>query len=120
MPKGKPWSLKQERKLQRLVKAKLPVERIALELGKTVDSVVSKMRRLGLRDDDEKIVPSSSHCPEVPKELFTVERALLILAKAMKALEQPGLERNEIMRLRGLVMACRVYQDARVLRLEIK
>ena len=89
MPKGKPWSLEQERKLRKLVKAKLPIERIASELDMTVDSVNAKMRRLGLVEEDATVLhPSSSTC-EIPKELFTVEEALLILAKAIKALEQP-------------------------------
>ena len=111
MPKGKPWSLEQERKLQGLVKARLPIERIASELGVTVDSVASKMRRLGLEEEDKrKTVTSSSSC-EMPEELFTVEQTLLILAKAMKALEQPGLDKSEILRLRSLVQACKVYQD---------
>jgi hypothetical protein len=45
------------------------------------------------------------------RSFFTVGQALLILAKAMKALEQPGLGKSEILRLRGLVQACKVYQD---------
>jgi len=89
MPKGKPWSLKQERKLQRLVKAKLPIERIASELGMTVKSVSMKMWRLGLIEEEERRTVSSTSTCEIPKELFTVEEALLILAKAIKALEQP-------------------------------
>jgi hypothetical protein len=48
-------------------------------------------------EDERKTVPSSSSC-KTPKELFTAEQALLILAKAMKAFEQPDLESNEIMR----------------------
>jgi hypothetical protein len=48
MPKGKPWTVEQERKLQEFVKARLSPERIAVELGQSVDSIKHKMRRLGL------------------------------------------------------------------------
>ena len=53
-------------------------------------------------------LPSSSN---LPKDLFTVEQVLLFLARAVKSLEQPGLEKGEVLRLRSLVQACRVYQD---------
>ena len=110
MPKGKPWTREQEKKLQDLVKAKVSLEGIARELGMTVDAVSHKMRRLGLEEvgKDDLHLPSSS---DLPKDLFTVEQVLLFLARAVKALEQPGLEKGEVLRLRSLVQACRVYQD---------
>jgi hypothetical protein len=42
---------------------------------------------------------------------LTVEQALLSLAAAMKALEQPGLDEAEILRLRSLVRASKIYQE---------
>ena len=53
----------------------------------------------------------SSSTADLPKELFTVEQVLLLLARAVKALEQLGLDNDEVLRLRSLVGACRVYQD---------
>jgi len=109
--KGKPWSRAQEKRLQDLVKAKVSLEGIARELGMTVDAVSHKMRRLGLEEvgKDDLHLPSSSS--GLPKDLFTVEQVLLFLARAVKSLEQPGLDRNETMRLRSLIQGCRVYQD---------
>ena len=110
MTKGKPWTRDQEKKLQEFVKAKVSPETIARELGISVGSVLQKMRRLGL----EVVV----HCDlqnttttDLPKELFTVEQVLLSLARAVKSLEQPGLDKDEVLRLRSLVQGCRVYQD---------
>ena len=93
--KGKPWSRAQEKKLQDLVKAKVSPEAIARELGMTVDAVSHKMRRLGLEEvgKDDLHLPSSS---DLPKDLFTVEQVLLFLARAVKSLEQPGLEKGEV------------------------
>ncbi len=110
MTKGRPWTRDQEKKLQDLVKAKVSPETIARELGISVGSVLQKMRRLGL----EVVV----HCDlqnttttDLPKELFTVEQVLLSLARAVKSLEQPGLDKDEVLRLRSLIQGCRVYQD---------
>jgi hypothetical protein len=92
------------------VKGKVPIDRIVLEFGMSFDSVKAKIRRLGLEEEDPKNLSMSSSC-ELPKELFTVEQALMMLAKAMKVLEQGGLDKNEILRLRSLVQACKIYQD---------
>jgi len=108
--KGKPWTREQEKKLQDLVKAKLPLEPIARELGMSPEGVRMKMKRLGL----EVVEQDRSHCSttiDLPKDLFTVEQILMSLARATKALEQPGLDKGEVLRLRSLVQACRVYQD---------
>ena len=109
--KGKPWTRAQEKKLQEFVKAKVSPEAIARELKISVGSVLQKMRRLGL----EVVVNDGQHnttttC-DLPKDLFTVEQVLLSLARAVKSLEQPGLDKDEILRLRSLIQGCRVYQD---------
>ena len=110
MPKGRSWTREQEKKLQEFVKAKVSPEAIARELGISVGSVLQKMRRLGL----EVVVHGdfqNTTTTDLPKDLFTVEQVLLSLARALKALEKPGLEEAEVLRLRTLVQACRVYQD---------
>ena len=50
--KGKPWSIEEEKQLRPLLESKKYVNVIAEALGKTVDSVKSKMRRLGLKEED--------------------------------------------------------------------
>jgi hypothetical protein len=109
--KGKPWTRDQEKKLQDLVKVKVSPETIAKELGISLDSVRQKMRRLGLEVVGHGDLQSPTTTHDLPKDLFTVEQVLLSLARAVKSLEQVGLDRNETLRLRSLVQGCRIYQD---------
>ena len=111
MPKGKPWTRAQEKKLQEFVKVKVSPETIAKELGISLDSVRQKMRRLGLEVVGLDGQQSPTTTCDLPKDLFTVEEVLLFLARAVKSLEQVGLDRNETLRLRSLIQGCRVYQD---------
>jgi len=111
MPKGKPWTVEQERELQEFVKARLSPERIAAELGQSLDSIKHKMKRLGLEVVGVENFPRPTTSRVLPKELLTVEQAMLSLAAAMKALEQPGLDKTEILRLRSLVQASKIYQE---------
>ncbi len=111
MPKGKPWTRAQEDKLRNLIKVKLPLNVIAETLGKSLDAVRNKCSRLGL----EVVVGQNFSAPttslELPKELLTVEGSLLVLRGAMKTLEQPGLDKTEILRLRSLIMASKIYLE---------
>jgi hypothetical protein len=111
MPKGKPWTVEQERKLQEFVKARLSPERIAAELGQSLDSIKHKIRRLGLEVVGFQKFQRPTTSRALPRELLTVEQAMLSLAAAMKALEQSGLDRTEILRLRSLVQASKIYQE---------
>ena len=111
MPKGKPWTVEQERKLQEFVKARLSPERIAIELGQSLDSINHKIKRLGLEVVGVKNFSTPTTTRALPKELLTVEQAMLSLVAAMKALEQPGLDKTEISRLRSLIQAPRIYQE---------
>jgi predicted DNA-binding protein YlxM (UPF0122 family) len=107
--KGKPWTREQEKKLQDLIRAKVSLEGIAKEFGISVDSVRQKMRRLGLEVVVHDDVHSTTTIKDLPKDLYSVEKVLLCLIRAVKALEQPSLEKAEVLRLRSLVQACRVY-----------
>ena len=111
MTKGKPWTRDQEKRLQEFVKAKVSPETIARELGISLDSVRQKMRRLGLEVVGHGDLQNPTTTSDLPKDLFTVEEVLLFLARAVKSLEQVGLDRNETLRLRSLIQGCRVYQD---------
>ena len=52
-------------------------------------------------------------CPSLvlPGELSSIEVMLKTLAAALKTLETPGLERNDILRLRGIIAGAKVYND---------
>jgi hypothetical protein len=109
--KGKPWSRDQEKKLWDLVKAKVSPETIARELGISAGSVLQKIRRLGLEVVGYCDLQNTTTTRDLPKDLLTVEQVLLSLARAVKSLEQVGLDRNETLWLRSLIQGCRVYQD---------
>jgi len=109
--KGKPWSRDREKKLWDLVKAKVSPETIARELGISAGSVLQKIRRLGLEVVGYCDLQNTTTTRDLPKDLLTVEQVLLSLARAVKSLEQVGLNRNETLRLRSLIQGCRVYQD---------
>jgi Xaa-Pro aminopeptidase len=111
LTKGKRWDTKKEQKLKDLVAAKKPVSLIADVLGKTEDSVRSKMNRLGLAIEKEEAQNNSmsSSTLELPEELPTVETVLKMAAAAMKQLEK-AKSKTEIMRLRAIIQAASVYQ----------
>ena len=100
MVKGKPWTNEQEKKLRQLVEAKMSVQMIAAQMGLTEDSVRKKCERLGLEEEDAKGLRTSSSI-RLPKELPSVETALKMLAGALKASCEPGLDKVEVQRVTG-------------------
>ncbi len=80
-------------------------------MGKSEQAIMKKLQRLGLKvvqlNESNRTTTSELI---LPKELFSVEESLMMLAGAMKALEVPGLSKTEVMRLRSLVQAASVYQ----------
>jgi hypothetical protein len=75
------------------------------------------MKRLGLNDDDhvKKIFPSSSSVTAelvLLQELFSVEEVLKELHAAVMGLKVPGLDKTEVVRLRGIIAGCKIYRDA--------
>jgi hypothetical protein len=109
--KGKPWSHVEEKQLQQLFSEKNSVRVIAEVMGKSVDCVRKKIDRLGLKvvvhDENQ---PRTTSKWVMPEELPSVEEALKILAAAMYALSQPGIDKAEILRLRAVIQAANVYQ----------
>ncbi len=48
---------------------------------------------------------------ELPEELPSIEETLKTLAAALEALKTPGLEKNDVFRLRGIITGAKVYKD---------
>jgi hypothetical protein len=48
---------------------------------------------------------------KLPTELPTLEEALKTLSAAMKALETPGLDQAEVLRLRSIIQAVKIYNE---------
>jgi len=112
MTKGKPWTPEEEKQLKQMLQANKSVRTIAKTLGKTRECIRMKIARLGL-----EVVVASEHQPitttqlVLPTELPSVEETLKKLAAALTALETPGLEQSEVLRLRGMIQGCKVYKD---------
>jgi hypothetical protein len=111
MPKGKPWTVEEERKLRKLREEGKTVAEIALRMKQTPDAIKQKLRRLGLKVvTPQKSIGTTTSELIIPEELCSVEDALKILAGAMEALKTPGLSKTEILRLRSLVQVADKYQ----------
>jgi hypothetical protein len=111
--KGKPWSVKQTRQLMELRNNGKTVAEIAELMNKSSDAIKQKLRRLGLKVVTvENSEGSTSSCSELilPNDLPSIEMALLKLAAAMKALENPNLTNTDVMRLRTLIQTSTIYQ----------
>ena len=113
--KGKSWTPDEERQLKQLIEVKTSLPIIAKTLSKSLEAIRSKVKRLGLVDDDhkKKISCSSSTIAELvlPGELFSVEDILKELHAAVAGLKTPGLDKTEVIRLRGIIAGCKVYKE---------
>ncbi len=110
MPKGKPWTVAEERKLDDLRTENLKVSEIAAIMGKSEQAIMKKLQRMGLKVIRQESSGGTASELILPKELPSVEEALLMLAGAMDALRTPGLSKTEVTRLRSLVQAASMYQ----------
>jgi hypothetical protein len=111
MPKGKPWTVKEERQLRALREEGKTVAEIAGRMNKTAGAIKQKLRRCGLEVVTIKNSGGTTTSELIlPEELPSVEDALKKLAAAMKALKTPGLSKNEVMRLRSISQISEKYQ----------
>jgi hypothetical protein len=110
MVKGKPWEPEQEKRLKELVNAKTPLTVIAKSLGKPEEAVRQKIRRLGLEVVEQKKIICSTTSQKLPAELPSIEEMLKKLVAAVIGLETPGLDKSEVLRLRGIIAGVNSYQ----------
>jgi len=88
-------------------------EVIAAELGRSVEAVQQKARRLGV----DVVVPTLPTPPVTTttkldsRELIPVQEALEILAAALKAAGEKGLDALEIQRLNAVATLARTYEN---------
>lgn len=116
IPKGKPWPTEDERKLKDQAKAGVNFEVLVASFGNryTRNAVYQKMIDLGLKEEEAIMRGTSSSIKAkltLPKELPSVEEKLKTLNAALEALETPGLDRTEIMRLRIIILGVKVYKE---------
>ena len=111
MPKGKPWTVTEERQLRELRENGKTVAEIAQLINKSSDAIKQKLRRLGLKVVTIKNIGATTTSEYIIHvELISIEEALKKLVAAMNALENPELTKTDVMRLRTLIQTSTVYQ----------
>jgi hypothetical protein len=77
------------------------------------DAIYKKVERLGLEVVDEEVhnLSTTTSNIELPEEMPSIKEALKILCAALKALETPGLDRGEVLRLRSIISGVKTYKD---------
>jgi sulfite reductase beta subunit-like hemoprotein len=103
------WKKSDVETLRKLVCDREPWEVLAAKLQRSVDAVKMKAKRLGLSVVVEG-GRGSTTTNDLPDELPSVEEILKVLARVLKALDQPGLEMSEIQRLQAMVATIRTYE----------
>ena len=111
MAKGKPWSPEQEKKLRELVEAKASPQSMAAQLGLTEQAIRIKCERLGLVEVGHTSRQRTTSSLILPKELFSVEEALKMLAAALTTACQPGLDKVEVQRLQVVATIAKTYKE---------
>ena len=114
--KGKPWSVEDEKKLKEWVTSGVSVDALVFSFDGqyTKDAIYKKIERLGLEvvDEEKKNTSTTTSLElELPAELPSVEETLVKLSAALKVLEKPGLEKSEVLRLRGIIAGAKVYKE---------
>jgi hypothetical protein len=115
MTKGKPWPPEDEKSLKTWFTSgttDLRVLAFSLEGRYTEEAVRQKLIKLGLIEQQQT---AANRCCssnlEIPEEMPSVEEALKTLCAALKALETPGLDKSEVLRLRSIISGIKTYKE---------
>jgi hypothetical protein len=113
MAKGKPWSSEDEKKLKDWITSGVSVDALVFSFDGqyTKDAIYKKIERLGLEVVEQKKITSTTTAIELPQDLPSVEETMIKLAAALITLKEPGLEKNDILRLRALVSGYKIYKE---------
>ena len=106
------WRMK--RKLKDWVTLGVSVDELVLSSDGqyTKHASYKKIERLGLEVvDEEKKNLSTTTSLEMPAELPSIEETLMKLSAVLATLEKPGLEKSDILRLRGIILRAKVYKE---------
>jgi hypothetical protein len=113
MTKGIPWPVDDEKMLKSWVASDIGLDIIVFSFdGKYSKAAVQqKMLDLGLRLNEEKAFEKKDS-PELLLGLPSVEDALKMLNDALTGLvENPGMDRDEVTRLRNIILAVKIYKE---------
>ncbi len=116
MTKGKPWPADDEKNLKSWFASgttNLGVLAFSLDGRYTEEAIRQKLIKLGLLKEQQQ---SAANCCcssdlELPEEMPSVEEALKTLCAALKALETPGLDKSEVLRLRSIISGIKTYKE---------
>jgi len=117
LTKGKPWPIEDERKLKDWFTSgttDLEVLTFSFDGRYSQEAIRQKLIKFGLFKEEQQRPENAASCSsklELPDELPSVEEALKTLAAALKALGVPGLERSEVLRLRGIISGAKIYKE---------
>jgi len=117
MTKGKPWPVDDEKKLREWFNSgivDLGVLVFSFDGRYTREAIRQKLVKFGLLKEQQQMKKPACCCSttlKFPSELPTVEEALKTLAAALEALKTPGLDKNEVLRLRVIIAGSGVYHD---------
>jgi len=106
MPKGKPWTVEEEKRLREMVQQKKSLVVMAKAFGKSPESIKKKMLRLGL-----KVVVRQIQQTTTSNDLPNIEQALRTLNDALVSLKTPGLDQAETLRLRSIIQGVKTYKE---------
>lgn len=117
MTKGKPWPVDDERKLRDWFTSGITdigVLSFSFNGEYTEQVVRQKLIRLVLLKEEvgqSQGAPCPTSSLDLPAELPSVEETLKTLAAALIALRTGGLKRDEILRLRCLILGAKTYKE---------
>jgi hypothetical protein len=116
MTKGKPWPVDDEKRLKDWYTSGITdyaVLAFSLEFKYSQNAIYQKLLDLGLisREEEGGKICASSSFKDLPNELPSVETMLKKLAAAIEALQEPGIDKSEVLRLRGIIAGAKVYQE---------
>jgi len=106
MPKGKPWTVEEEKRLREMVQQKKSLVVMAKAFGKSPESIKKKMLRLGL-----KVVVRQIQQTTTSNDLPNIEQALRTLNDALVSLKTPGLDQAATLRLRSIIQGVKTYKE---------
>jgi hypothetical protein len=117
MTKGKPWPADDEKRLKDWYSSGTTDFRVlafSFDGRYTEEAIRQKLLKFGLLKEQQQ--PKNSNCCcstqlELPEELPSIEETLKMLAAALEALKTPGLDKAEVLRLRGIIAGAKVYQE---------
>ena len=112
MPKGKPWTKKQENQLRSLVNKRKSVNEISEKLEKSPEAIRVKIKRLGLEvvvDREATNYCTTTSNEILPEELISMKEALKMHVGALKLACTPGLSKVEVQRLQVVANLTKNY-----------